>query len=146
MDTETLLLVTTAFFIYYAFTIPSTLFYYSTIQSIPKAHQKINPSMIWINLLPLFGVIHFFTYTIVSRIADSFVSFYEHVGDSSIAAKSKSYATAYGVSLLLSTIPLLGCYLFLPAFGVWVMMILKFHQLSKDVQVTRIVPSRDFAY
>ena len=95
--------------------------------------------MIWGNLIPLFGLNHFFTFAIVSRIADSFESFYKSVGDKSVKDTGKGLATGYGVSLLLSTIPFLGCYLMVPAFGLWVLMMLKFHKLSKDVQVTKIL-------
>ncbi len=70
---------------------------------VPVEHQKISPGMIWLMLIPLFGLV--WNFFVFQRIPDSYQSYFDSVGDESVGDCGKGIGLWYAICAACSIIP-----------------------------------------
>lgn len=115
------------------FLIPYILFIrtqYTTIKSIQPANRLIQPYEVWLQLVPVFGLI--WQFIVVSRMADSIRNEYQSqqhisflgIGDGELQEKIKervTYTTGFWFAVLLvcSFIPVIGLFIGIATLALW---------------------------
>lgn len=70
---------------------------------VPAEHQKITPGMIWLILIPIFGLVwNFFAFP---RISESYKSYFDTVGDQSVGDCGKGVGLWYAICSACCIIP-----------------------------------------
>ena len=115
------------------------LFLSNCLSAVPEEHRKQNTGMVWLLLIPCFNLVwNFFVYP---KIAESFQSYFESTGRTDLGDCSRGLAMWYCilavVSVPLGMIPLIGlinCLLGPATLVVWIMVLVRFAGLKRQVQ------------
>lgn len=70
---------------------------------VPVEHQKISPGMIWLMLIPLFGLV--WNFFVFQRIPESYKSYFDSIGDQSVGDCGKGVGLWYAICAACSIIP-----------------------------------------
>ena len=104
---------------------------YSTLHAIQPENRLMHPNEVWLQLIPLFGLI--WQFVVVARIADSIQREYQShkevsflgMGDGDLQEKINERVTyttgfSYCVVLMLSFIPVIGFIIGIPMLILWI--------------------------
>lgn len=119
-----------------------------TLEAINPLHRMINPNQVWLQLIPVFGMIwQFFT---VSRIANSIRNQLSETNEDSILGFTDSSAVkyngelptysigiAYCVLIVCSIIPLIGGFASIAALICFIVYWVQLSQFRKKIQLHR---------
>lgn len=96
---------------------------YNVFRQIPEEHRQMQPGLVWLLLIPCFGVVwNFFVYP---KLADSLKNYFNSVGDESVGDCGKTLAWLYAGFAAGSVIPYLGMLLGLASLVIWIIFIVK---------------------
>jgi len=76
---------------------------YTLQKRVPVEHQKIEPKMIWLLLIPLFNL--FWNFIVFQRIPESYKSHFDAQGDASVGDCGKSIGLWYAICAACSIVP-----------------------------------------
>lgn len=102
------------------------------LNRIPPEHRRIEPALVWLLLIPCFGL--YWNFPVFLRVPDSFRSAYEAQGrGAEVGDGGRVLGLAYAISAVLCVVPLVN-YLAAPAaFVLLIVCLIRFHDLQKRI-------------
>jgi len=76
---------------------------YKPYKSVPEAHRQMNPPMVFLLMIPLFGLV--WAFFIALKIPASFKSHFDSVGDTSVGDCGKNIGLGWAICSVCSMIP-----------------------------------------
>jgi hypothetical protein len=102
------------------------------LQRIHPRNRRMQPGMVWLNLIPCFDLV--WGFITVIRITESLDDeFYERRMDERGDDYGKSLGIAYMVCLVLSAIPYIGGCIYIAALVLWIMYWVKIARYSRQL-------------
>ena len=107
-------------------------------QRIPAEHRKQKPEMVWLLLIPCFGVV--WNFFVLPKLSESFKSYFDSVGQQDVGdcgRKLAMWCCILGAAQLAGVIPLLGAVI-APLAGIaglvlWIMFMIKANDLKNRI-------------
>ncbi len=125
------LCISLAFFIVIAGAI--AYFLTTCLNRIPAQHRKQEPGMVWLMMIPLVNIV--WNFFVFPKVAESFQSYFDEQGDTSVGDCGKQLSTFLCISVVLSIVPLLSCLTAPVSLVLLIMVLLKFNELKNRITV-----------
>lgn len=101
-------------------------------KAIPKEHQRIEPPMIWLLVIPLFNLVwNFFVY---QQIADSYTSVFASRGQPQRGGAERQLGLAFSICAACSVVPCLGALAALAALVLLIIYLVKMFALKTELE------------
>lgn len=101
-------------------------------KAIPKQHQRIEPPMIWLLVIPLFNLVwNFFVY---QQIADSYTSVFASRGQPQRGGAERQLGLAFSICAACSVVPCLGALAALAALVLLIIYLVKMFALKTELE------------
>lgn len=100
----------------------------SALARVPVEHRKMEPGLVWLLLVPCFGLV--WNFFVFQRVPDSFRSYFESRGRTEFGDCGRGIGLAYSIAAVLCVLPLVN-YLAAPATLVLLIVcLIKFYDLK----------------
>lgn len=100
----------------------------SALARVPAPYRKMEPGMVWLLLIPCFGLV--WNFFVFQRVSDSFRNYFEAHGRTDFGDCGRGFGLAYSIAAVACMLPLVN-YLAAPATLVLLILcLIKFHDLK----------------
>lgn len=114
-----------------AITVAVCLFIVSALSRIPREHRRMEPEMVWLLLVPCFGLV--WNFFVFQRVPESFRSYFASLGRTDMGDCGRGLGLAYAICSALCVLPLVN-YLAAPASLVLLIIcLIRFHDLKSRI-------------
>lgn len=101
-------------------------------KAIPREHRRIEPSMIWLLMIPLFNLVwNFFVY---QQIADSYTRVFASRGQPQRGGAERQLGLAFSICAACSVVPCLGALAALAALVLLITYLVKMFALKTELE------------
>lgn len=104
---------------------------YSAQQKVPAEHRKMDPPMIWLVLVPLFGIV--WNFFVAIRVSDSFKSYFASIGRPEVGETEKMIGLGWAIAVACCVIPCVNLLALPVALVLMVLFVLKINTLAKQL-------------
>jgi hypothetical protein len=104
---------------------------YSALNAVPAEHRKMEPSHVWLLLIPLFNLVWIFF--VVTRISESYQSLFYSRGRTDIGDAGRGVGLAYAICSVCSIIPCLGLFAALGGLICLILFLVKISGLKSQI-------------
>ena len=108
------------------------LFISKALQTVPVAHRKTDPGLVWLLLIPLFNIVWIFIY--LPKVADSFVSYFAEKNVSTFGDCGRTLVYIYGGCLIGGFIPFINFIAGPAGLIVMILFLVKLNDCKKQVK------------
>jgi hypothetical protein len=103
----------------------------SALKAIPEEHRKMDPAMVWLLMIPCFGVI--WNFFVFQRIPASFQSYFASQGRTDVGDCGKTLGLWYAIICILSAVPGVSMIAGPAALVLLILNLVKYSELKKKV-------------
>jgi hypothetical protein len=110
------------------------LLVYTDFQRVPSAFRKLEPSLVWLLLIPCFNLV--WNFYVFPGLADSFKAYFNSVGDSSVGNCGRDLGLGYAVCSAASVVPVVGCLTGAATLALLILFLVKANELKNRIPIT----------
>lgn len=103
----------------------------SCFKSIPPAHRKMEPALVWLLLIPCFSVV--WNFFVFPRLSESYLSYFTAQGRSDVGDCGRGLGLAYAICCACSMIPYIGILAGLAALVLLILYLVKAFDLKGQI-------------
>jgi len=107
---------------------------YTDFQRVPSAFRKLEPSLVWLLLIPCFNLV--WNFYVFPGLADSFKAYFDSVGDSSVGNCGRDVGLGYAICTAASVIPFVGCLTGIVTLVLLILFLVKANELKNRIPIT----------
>ena len=116
-----------------ALTIVVIFLVYTDFQRVPSAFRKLEPSLVWLLLIPCFNLV--WNFYVFPRLADSFKAYFDSVGDTSVGNCGRDVGLGYAICTAASVIPFVGCLTGVVTLVLLILFLVKANELKNRIPI-----------
>jgi hypothetical protein len=98
---------------------------------IPPQFRKLEPSLVWLLLIPCFSLV--WNFFVFPRLSQSFKSYFDSIGRSDVGDCSGSIGLAYAICCAVSIIPYLGCLTGIASLVLLIIYLVRVNELKNQI-------------
>ena len=103
-------------------------------KAIPPEHRKQEPGMVWLLMIPIFGLV--WNFFVFPRLSQSFQSYFAAQGRTDVGDCQAQMSLIYCILAACSIIPYLGALAGLAALVILIINLIKYNDLKKQITPT----------
>jgi hypothetical protein len=107
---------------------------YTDFQRVPSAFRKLEPSLVWLLVIPCFNLV--WNFYVFPGLADSFKAYFDSVGESSVGNCGRDVGLGYAVCSAASLIPFVGCLTGVATLALLILFLVKANELKNRIPIT----------
>jgi len=107
---------------------------YMDYQRIPRGFRKLEPSLVFLLLIPCFHLV--WNFFVFPGLSDSFKAYFNSIGDTSVGDCGRDLALGYAICSAASLIPFVGCLTGIVTLVLLIMYLVKANDLKNRIPVT----------
>ena len=101
------------------------------LQRLPAEHRKMEPGMVWLNMIPCFPLI--WNFFVFQRVPDSFQSYFASIGRTDVGDCGKQIGLWYAIATACAFVPLVQYVAGPASLVLLIISLVKFHELKGKV-------------
>ena len=126
-----LLFIFVGFAVLFALSIIPIFLVYADYQRIPPRFRKLEPSLVWLLLIPCFNLV--WNFYVFPGLADSFKAYFDSVGNSSVGNCGRDLGLGYAICAAASVIPVVGCLTGVVTLVLMILFLVKADELKNRI-------------
>ena len=107
---------------------------YSAYQAIPRQFQKQQPGLVWLLLIPCFGMV--WNFFVIPKLSESFQAFFQSKGRTDVGDCGAQIGLVYCICAIAIFLPYLGVVAAVAALVLLILYLVKVSDLKKKVAAT----------
>jgi len=106
-------------------------FLYKPLSKVPQVHREMEPGMVFLLFIPLFGI--FWLFMVAQRVPASFKSYFDSIGDESHEDCGKNMGMGWAICSAVSLIPYIGFLASLVGIVFMIIFLVKINGMAKQI-------------
>lgn len=106
-------------------------FYSTVLKRIPEVHRKMQPGLVWLLLIPCFGMV--WNFFVVIQIPQSLQSYFQSVGRTDVGDCGFVLGLISAILLALGMIPYIGCIFSIASLILLIIFVVKLSALKQQL-------------
>jgi len=107
---------------------------YNDFTHIPRGFRKLEPSLVWLLLIPCFNLV--WNFFVFPRMSDSFKAYFDSIGDTSVGNCGRDLGLGYAICSAASMIPFVGCLTGIASLALFIIFLVKANELKNRIPMT----------
>jgi len=104
------------------------------LKRLPPSFRKMDPAMVWLLLIPCFGIV--WNFFVFPKVSDSYSAYFTSQGRTDVGDAARGLGMAYAICTACSMIPCVGYVAGLASLVLLIMYLVKITGLKNQVQQT----------
>jgi len=129
-----LLFIFWVFLFGFAVNIILTFLLYTDFTRIPRGFRKLEPSLVWLLLIPCFHLV--WNFFVFPRISESFKAYFDSIGDASVGDCGRDLGLGYAICTAASVVPFVGCLTGIASLILFILFLVKANELKNRIPMT----------